>query len=57
MELLKPVKGKHGDKLSWRDLIVLTADAAMVNMGFPIIGFYSGQIDWSNGDQLLTLGT
>jgi len=56
LDLLHPVKELYGDKLSWGDLVVLAADASMVSMGGPVIGFCGGRIDWSNGDQALPLG-
>lgn len=56
LELLKPVKDKHGDTLSWGDLIVLAADASIAHMGGPVIGFCGGRIDQPNGDEALPLG-
>lgn len=43
--LLWPVKQKYGDKISWADLMVLTGNVALEDMGFEIFGFAGGRED------------
>ena len=43
--LLWPVKQKHGQKISWADLIVLAGNVALEDMGFETFGFAFGRED------------
>lgn len=43
--LLWPVKQKYGSKISWADLMILTGNVALENMGFKTYGFSGGRTD------------
>jgi catalase-peroxidase len=43
--LLWPVKQKHGQKISWADLLVLAGNVALESMGFKTFGFAFGRED------------
>jgi len=43
--LLWPVKQKYGASISWADLMILTGNVALEDMGFETIGFAAGRTD------------
>ncbi len=43
--LLWPVKKKYGQNLSWADLMILTGNVALEQMGFETFGFAGGRAD------------
>ena len=60
--ILWPVKKKHGNALSWADLLVLAGTVAYANMGLKVYGFAFGRkdiwgpeidINWGNDSEIL----
>jgi len=43
--LLWPIKQKYGNKISWADLMILTGNIALEDMGFKTFGFAGGRED------------
>ena len=51
--LLWPVKQKYGNKISWADLMILTGNVALEDMGFKTFGFAGGREDvWEPQDDI-----
>jgi catalase-peroxidase len=50
--LLWPVKKKHGDAISWADLLVLAGNVALEAMGFQTFGFAFGRPDVYEPEQV-----
>ncbi len=55
--LVWPVKQKYGRKLSWGDLIVLSGNVALENMGFRTFGFAGGRKDVFEPDESVYWGS
>lgn len=51
--LLWPVKKKHGNKISWADLLVFAGNVALEHMGFKTFGFAFGRPDVSEPEEVL----
>ncbi|WP_031512346.1 catalase/peroxidase HPI [Streptomyces sp. NRRL F-5123] len=49
--LLWPVKKKYGQNLSWADLLILTGNVALEQMGFETFGFAGGRPDVWEADE------
>ncbi|MFI0895065.1 catalase/peroxidase HPI [Streptomyces sp. NPDC020983] len=49
--LLWPVKKKYGQSISWADLLILTGNVALEQMGFETFGFAGGRPDVWEADE------
>ncbi|MGV9455618.1 catalase/peroxidase HPI [Streptomyces sp. NPDC003635] len=49
--LLWPVKKKYGQSISWADLMILTGNVALEQMGFQTFGFAGGRADVWEADE------
>ncbi|GAB2910121.1 catalase/peroxidase HPI [Streptomyces heilongjiangensis] len=49
--LLWPVKKKYGQSISWADLLILTGNVALEQMGFETFGFAGGRADVWEADE------
>lgn len=54
--LLWPVKQKYGNKISWADLLLLTGNVALEDMGFQTFGFAGGRPDTWEADESVYWG-
>ena len=55
--LLWPIKQKYGAKISWADLMILSADIGMETMGFKTFGFGAGRADVWEPEEDIYWGT
>ena len=55
--LIWPVKQKYGKKISWGDLIILSANVALETMGFKTFGFGGGREDVYEPDESVYWGS
>ena len=54
--LLWPIKQKYGNQISWADLMILTGNVALENMGFKTFGFGGGRVDVWEPEQYVYWG-
>jgi len=54
--LLWPIKQKYGNKISWSDLILLTGNVALEDMGVKTFGFSGGRADTWEADESVYWG-